>query len=246
MNEFKLEIAVFNYSSALLAEQAGADRLELCENAGEGGTTPSYGTLKQVKEKIRIPVFPIIRPRGGDFLYTEDEFAIMKSDVALCKKIGFEGVVFGMLLKDGQVNKKECKKLVELAYPMDVTFHRAFDRAADPFQALEDIIDCGFTRILTSGQVPNVNNGLPLVNKLVEAAANRITIMPGSGLRSSNILQIAEATGASEFHSSARTMAPSAMDFNSVTMNENAQSVSVDVEEIQKNKAVLLSLNKSE
>jgi len=132
-----LEIAVFNIGSALLAVEAGADRLELCENPAEGGTTPSYGTLKMAKEKINIPVFPIIRVRGGDFLYSDDEFAVMKKDIELCKQLGFEGIVIGLLNADGTVDADRTKQLTDLAYPMEVTFHRAFDRAADPLQALE-------------------------------------------------------------------------------------------------------------
>jgi copper homeostasis protein len=234
-----LEIAVFNYSSAVLAEKAGADRLELCENAGEGGTTPSYGTLRQVKENINIPVFPIVRPRGGDFLYNKDELEIIKHDINLCKQLGFEGVVFGMLLTDGTIDKDNCKRLVDLAYPMEVTFHRAFDRTVDPFKAMDDLIECGCSRILTSGQVPNVADGLDLIGKLIKAADDRIIIMPGSGLRSSNVLSIAEATGANEFHSSARTFIPSQMDFNNPNMKENSQSVSVDVDEIKSTKDIL-------
>lgn len=241
-NKFLLEIAVFNYSSALLAQRAGADRLELCENAGEGGTTPSYGTLKLMKQRINIPVFPIIRPRGGDFFYSADELDIIEHDIKLCKQLGFEGVVFGMLHKSGKVDKDNCKRLVELAYPMEVTFHRAFDRTTDPFEALEDIVECGFSRILTSGQVPNVNDGLDLLTQLVTAADQRIIVMPGSGLRSSNVLSIAQKTGATEFHSSARTLIASGMEFNNRGMNENPATVSVDENEIVQTKKILSQL----
>jgi copper homeostasis protein len=239
--KFTVEIAVFNYASAVLAQGAGADRLELCENAGEGGTTPSYGTLKLVKEKISVPVFPIIRPRGGDFLYTDDELEIMKHDIKLCKELDFEGVVFGMLLTNGKVDKENCRRLVDLAYPLEVTFHRAFDRTVDAFEALEDIIECGFTRILTSGQVPNVTNGLLLIKQLIQQANDRIIIMPGSGLRSSNVLEIAKATGANEFHSSARIATPTLMQYSNAAMGEKNQSVSVDVEEIKRTKEFILA-----
>jgi copper homeostasis protein len=231
-----LEIAVFNIESALLAASAGADRLELCENPAEGGTTPSYGTLKIVKEKISIPVFPIIRPRGGDFLYNEDEFAVMKKDVELCKELGFEGVVIGLLNEDGTVDAARTKILVDTAYPMEVTFHRAFDRAADPLTALETIIDCGCNRILTSGQVPNAWDGKELIKQLVAQANERIIIMPGSGVRSSNIKDLAEFTGAVELHSSARKNIASAMLVAKASMNEELKTVSVDVEDIQKMK----------
>jgi copper homeostasis protein len=162
-----LEIAVFNIESAIAAERAGAHRLELCENAGEGGTTPSYGTLKLVKQKVSIPVFPIIRPRGGDFLYTDTEFEVMKQDVQLCKQLGFEGVVIGLLNADGTVDTKRTKQLIDLAYPLEVTFHRAFDRTADPFEAMEQLIAIGCQRILTSGQVPDANNGQELIKQLI-------------------------------------------------------------------------------
>jgi len=133
-------------------------------NPFDGGATPSYGTLKTARAKIRIPVFPIIRPRGGDFLYTNEEFEVMQKDVLLCKELGFEGLVTGMLLKDGTIDIKRTAKLVKLAYPLEVTFHRAFDRAKDPLQSLEDVIKCGCQRILTSGQVPNAFDGKELIS----------------------------------------------------------------------------------
>lgn len=228
-----LEIAVFNIESALIAAKAGADRLELCENPGEGGTTPSYGTLKTVKEKISIPVFPIIRPRGGDFLYNEEEFEVMKKDVALCRDLGFEGVVIGLLREDGSVDTERTRELVSIAYPMEVTFHRAFDRSADPMAALEDIISCGCQRILTSGQVPNAGDALDLLKRLVDKADDRIIILPGSGVRSANARQIADYTGAKELHSSARKSIPSRMKFRNPGMNEELKNTTVDPEEIR-------------
>jgi copper homeostasis protein len=228
-----LEIAVFNFQSALLAASAGANRIELCENAHEGGTTPSYGALKLVKEKIFIPVFPMIRPRGGDFLYNDDEFIIMQKDILLCKELGYEGIVIGLLNADGTVDKKRTGQLTELAYPLDITFHRAFDRTVDAQQALEDIIDCGCTRILTSGQHPNAIDGQNLIKQLIEQADDRIIIMPGSGIRSNNIRTIADYTGATELHSSARKNMPSNMAFTQPSMNENLQQIAVDESEIQ-------------
>jgi copper homeostasis protein len=228
-----LEIAVFNFQSALLAASAGANRIELCENAHEGGTTPSYGALKLVKEKIFIPVFPMIRPRGGYFLYNDDEFIIMQKDILLCKELGYEGIVIGLLNADGTVDKKRTGQLTELAYPLDITFHRAFDRTVDAQQALEDIIDCGCTRILTSGQHPNAIDGQNLIKQLIEQADDRIIIMPGSGIRSNNIRTIADYTGATELHSSARKNMPSNMAFTQPSMNENLQQIAVDESEIQ-------------
>jgi copper homeostasis protein len=234
-----LEIAVFNKQSAILAAQSGADRIELCENPYDGGTTPSYGTLITVSEKITIPVFPIIRARGGDFFYTDDEFSAMQKDVLLCKQLGFEGVVIGLLNKKAGIDTERTKRLVELAYPLEVTFHRAFDRTKDAFQSLEDIIECGCQRILTSGKVPDAYDGKDLIKKLVEQADDRIIIMPGSGVRSSNIKQLADYTGATELHSSARKNIGSAMEFINEGMQENLQNISVDADEIKKMKIEL-------
>jgi copper homeostasis protein len=228
-----LEIAVFNIQSAILAANARADRIELCENPFDGGTTPSYGTLKIAREKINIPVFPIIRPRGGDFLYSNEEYEVMKKDVLLCKELGFEGLVTGMLLQDGSIDIKRTVKLVKLAYPLEVTFHRAFDRAKDPLQSLEDIIKCGCQRILTSGQVPNAFDGKELIKQMVDQSADRIIIMPGSGVRAGNIKELATYTGAAEFHSSARKNIPSATQFQVLSMKEVLENISVDVTEVK-------------
>ena len=204
MRKFILEVIGFTIEGCITAQNAGADRIELCDSPADGGTTPSYGFIKAAREKLHIDMFPIIRPRGGDFFYSDDEFEIMKTDVRLCKESGCDGVVTGMLTRDGKVDKKRTSSLVDLAYPLGVTFHRAFDRTADPFQALEDIIDTGCERVLTSGQQPNALDGAGLIKQLIEKADDRIIIMPGSGIRSANIVQVAENTGATEFHSSAR------------------------------------------
>ena len=233
MSKVTLEIAVFSVQSALDAIQAGAHRIELCENPNEGGTTPSYGSLLAMSKQQTVPVFPIIRPRGGDFLYTEMEFQIMKQDVIVAKELGFKGVVIGLLNSDGRIDKIRTAELVSLAKPMQVTFHRAFDRCVDPIQGLEDIIETGCHRILTSGQVPNVANALPLIKQLVEQANGRIVIMPGSGVRANNINEILQQTGVVEIHSSARQNNPSKMEFNVVSMNENLQSIGVDIDEIK-------------
>ena len=237
---FLLEIACFDVTSAIKAAGAGADRIELCDNAAEGGTTPSYGILKSIKEAITtIPVFPIIRPRGGDFLYSEEEYKTMLYDVQACKDLGFSGVVLGLLTNMGTVDIKRTEQLVKAAGNMQVTFHRAFDRTANPFNALEAIIYCGCKRILTSGQVPNAYNGKDLIKELTEQAENRIIIMPGSGVRSSNIAELATYTGATELHSSARKMQPSAMLFTKESMKETLDCVSVDEAEIRKMKMAL-------
>ena len=232
--KFKLEVIGFTIESCLIAQAAGAHRIELCDNPSEGGTTPSYGFIKAAREKLTIELYPIIRPRGGDFLYSETEFEIMKADVQICKNLGCNGVVIGILLADGEVDKERCKQLVDIAYPMGVTFHRAFDRTADPFKALEDIISIGCERILTSGQKPSVNEGMQLLTDLVQQANERIIIMPGSGVRADNILVLANKTNALEFHTSARISTNSKMEFINENMNEQLASVATDGNEIKK------------
>lgn len=231
---FKLEVIGFSLDACVKAQAAGVHRIELCDNAGEGGTTPSYGFLKAAREILQIDLYPMIRPRGGDFLYSDAEFEAMKTDIGLCKQLGCDGVVFGILLPDGRIDKQRMSALVELAYPMGVTIHRAFDRSNDPFQALEDVIDTGCERILTSGQQPNVMDGSGLIAELIRKADDRIIIMPGSGLKSGNVRELAEKTGATEFHTSARTDTDSRMEYKNAAMQENLRSVSVDEEEIKK------------
>jgi len=234
MSKIKLEIAVFSVEAALAAIEAGADRIEFCENPLEGGTTPSFGSLSTLITLTSKPVFPIIRPRGGDFLYTKNEFKVMRSDILMARKLDYPGIVIGLLNADGSIDVERTKRLVDLASPMEVTFHRAFDRCKDPFKALEDIISTGCKRILTSGQVPNAADAIPLLKKLVEQAGDRIIIMPGSGVRSNNIKEIMQATGAKEIHSSARKMLPTQMLYFKATMQEELLSTGVDADEIKK------------
>lgn len=229
-----LEVIGFTIESCIAAQAAGAHRIELCDNPAEGGTTPSYGFIKAAREKLTIELYPIIRPRGGDFLYSDGEFSMMQTDISLCKALGCDGVVIGILNKDGTVDKKRCKKLVDLAYPMGVTFHRAFDRTNDASKALEDIIEIGCERILTSGRVPNALDGAPAITALIKQAEDRIIIMPGSGIRSENIVALAEQTGAAEFHTSARMMMDSTMQYKNENMHEQLRSVTLDVEEVKK------------
>ncbi len=235
----KLEIAVFSVEAALEAIKAGAHRIEFCENPLEGGTTPSFGSLATLIALTSKAIFPIIRPRGGDFFYTEYEFNSMRSDILMARKLNYPGIVLGLLNADGTIDTARTKRLVDLASPMEVTFHRAFDRCKDPFKALEDIIATGCKRILTSGQVPNAADALPLLKKLIEQAGDRIIIMPGSGVRSNNIKEIITATGAKEIHSSARKMQASQMQYTKDSMQENLQATGVDTEEIKKMLSVL-------
>ena len=208
-----IEIATSDFLTTKSAVEGGADRIELCVNLTEGGTTPSYAHIKKCREAFDIALFPIIRPRGGDFLYTKDEFEIMKNDIKLCNELGCEGIVIGLLNMDGTIDMTRTSELIEHAYPMDVTFHRAFDRCKDPFAALEELIEIGCQRILTSGQKPTVSEGVDLIAALNRKADDRIVIMPGSGVRKENIKMLADKTGCVEFHSSLRGKAKSPMQF---------------------------------
>lgn len=201
----KLEIACFNAESAIIAQQNGADRIELCAQMEVGGTTPEFEIVQELREKLSIDMYVMIRPRGGNFVYNEAEFFQMKSAVSALKKYDVDGFVFGILDENNQVNIKQNSELVELAKPCPCTFHRAFDEVQDAFQSLEEIISCGFKAILTSGQQPNVTEGTSRLEELVKAAGNRITIMPGGGLRSTNIERIQQETKAFFYHSSAIT-----------------------------------------
>jgi len=239
---FKLEVIGFNIESCTLAQAAGASRIELCDNPGEGGTTPSYGFIKAAREKLQIYLYPIIRPRGGDFLYTDEEFEIMKTDVMTCKELCCDGVVIGMLNADGTVDTERCRQLVALAYPLGVTFHRAFDRVNNASLALEDIIEMGCERILTSGLHPTAMEGAGIIADLIKQADERIIIMPGSGVRSDNIIELANKTGAVEFHSSARVGIDSKMKYSNTAMNEKLQTISIDVNEVKKMASLIANL----
>ena len=223
---FIIEIATSDFLTTKSAVEGGADRIELCANLAEGGTTPSYAHIKKCREAFSIPLFPIIRPRGGDFLYTKDEFEIMKNDIKLCKELGCEGIVIGLLNMDGTIDMTRTSELIELAYPLEVTFHRAFDRCKDPFAALEELIEIGCQRILTSGQKPTVSEGVDLIAELNRKADDRIIILPGSGVRKDNIKMLAEKTGCIEFHSSLRGKAKSPMQFIHPAFADSAESYS--------------------
>ena len=201
----KIEIACFNVESALIAQKAGADRVELCEDISVGGTTPTIETIQQARENLTIDLYVMIRPRGGNFVYSEAELEQMKSEIETIKKIGVNGFVFGILKDDKTINFEQNKVLMELAKPFPCTFHRAFDAVSNYEKALEDVISCGFSTILTSGTFPNVMEGKEVLKQLVIQAKNRIEIMPGGGLRSTNISELNEMVKANWYHSSAIT-----------------------------------------
>lgn len=200
----KIEVVVYNIESALEAQRGGADRIELCDNPGEGGTTPSVGIIEQVRKNLRIEVYVMIRPRGGDFVYTNLEVEAMMRDIDLCKELKIEGVVFGMLNENGRIDQERCKKLIEHARPLKVTCHRAFDMTRDAFEALEDCVEAGFDRILTSGRLPSAIDGADLIHQLVDRAKNRIIIVPGGGINEQNVVELIRETGVSEIHFSAK------------------------------------------
>lgn len=221
-----IEIATTDFTTTKSAVEGGADRIELCAALTEGGTTPSFGTIKKCREVFNAQLFPIIRPRSGDFLYSNEEYEMMINDVKLCKAVGCDGVVVGLLNKDGSIDVKRTSKLIELSYPLEVTFHRAFDRCQDPFEALEQLIEMGCRRLLTSGQQPAALQGIDLITQLIKAADERIIIMPGSGVRKENIKELAEKTGAKEFHSSLREKQKSKMDFIHPSFEASEESYS--------------------
>ena len=213
MHNFIIEACVDSIESAVNAQEGGAARVELCDNILEGGTTPGFGTIAMAREKLDIGLFVMIRPRAGDFLYSNTEFEAMMKDIGMARELGADGVVFGVLKADGSIDVERNKALKELASPLKTTFHRAFDLCADPWQSLEDIISIGIDRILTSGQAPSAPQGLDLIHKLVKKAAGRVVIMPGGGVNEDNIICIRDKTGTSEFHVSLREELISRMSF---------------------------------
>lgn len=214
-----MEVCANSLESALAAQKGGAIRVELCDNLPEGGTTPSYAQIALAKELLSIKVYPIIRPRGGDFLYTDLEFNLMKTDIKTCKALNCDGIVIGILKADGSIDIERCAELIELASPMPVTFHRAFDMSYDLEASLEAIISLGCERILTSGGASSAINGAEMIAKLIKQAAGRIVIMPGAGINTENIMKLIKITGASEFHATAKHAIKSNMIFRNPRLN---------------------------
>ncbi len=210
---YQLEICANSVTSAIVAQQAGADRIELCTNLYEGGTTPSYGQIKWCVDNLTIPIWPLIRPRGGDFLYADAEFETILNDITFCKKIGCDGIVTGILLANGSIDKERCAKLIAAAQPMPVAFHRAFDMTNDLASSLEDLITLGFVRVLTSGGKASAHSGAKEIASLITQAKDRIEIMPGAGINAENIAEIAAITQAKCFHTTAKAPAKSNMQF---------------------------------
>lgn len=228
----KIEICANSVESAIKAQEGGAYRVELCAGIPEGGTTPPFGDMRMARQMLhQTKLHVIIRPRGGDFLYSPLEQEIMLHDIKVARQLGADGVVFGCLTAEGDVDMAAMKKLMNAVGDMNVTFHRAFDMCKDPFKALEQIIELGCTRILTSGQESNAVKGIPLLKELVKQADGRIIIMPGCGVNPGNIKQIAEETNATEFHFSGRSSYESDMIFRNPKVSMGG---TVKIEEYQR------------
>ncbi len=206
-----LEIAANSVASALAAQEGGAGRVELCTTLELGGLTPSHAQIALARERLRIPLYVLIRPRAGDFLYSDLECETMLRDIETCATLGCDGVVLGVLDADGNVDIARCRALIAAAGKLGVTFHRAFDLTRDPLTALNDLIELGCERVLTSGAQTSALEGAPLIRQLVEWSAGRIVVMPGAGVDAGNIGQLREMTGAGEFHASAKRQHPSGM-----------------------------------
>lgn len=217
--EFKLEICVDSVESAINAQSAGADRIEFCDNLIEGGTTPGYGAIISARNNLSIKLHVIIRPRGGDFLYSDLEYDIMRRDIEICGESGVDGIVAGILLPGGNIDVDRTAKLFEFAYPMSATFHRAFDMCGDPVQGLEDIIATGASHLLTSGLKNRAQDGIELLRQLIIQAGDRITIIPGGGIDETNAALIMTATKAKEIHLTGRKAVDSEMIFRRQGIN---------------------------
>ncbi len=194
------EVCVDSAEAAMAAEVGGAHRVELCSDLLEGGLTPSLGTLRVARERLRIGIMAMVRPRGGDFCYTDTEFAVMREDLRAAREAGVNGVVFGILNPNGTVDRERTAELAALARPLPVTFHRAFDVTRDPFEALDALVELGVERVLTSGQEPSALEGLDVIAKLVKRAAGRIIVMPGGGVTERTVARVAAGSGAGEIH----------------------------------------------
>ena len=227
------EVCAFNIQSAIIAERAGAARVELCDNPVEGGTTPSYGTIIETREKITIDLYPIIRPRSGNYFYDEEEYAIIRRDIMICRDLGCDGISVGTQKINGDIDTEMLKRIVEWAGPLGVTCNRAFDCPPDPFKALEDIISCGCERILTSGQRSAAPDAGELLGKLVKAAGNRIIIMPGAGIKSNNIKKLVQESNATDYHGSARKIAANPVTFINKEVSDYGNVYITDEQEVR-------------
>ncbi|GHT77696.1 copper homeostasis protein CutC [Bacteroidia bacterium] len=236
-----LEICTDSFAGAQIAQIAGAHRIELCTGLSEGGMTPSSALISKVRENMAIPVYILIRPRSGDFLYSHAEFEIMKTDIHHCGQCGCDGVVIGMLLPDGQVDIEHCRELVQIAqaYSMGVTFHRAFDRSNDLFHALEEVIHTGCERILTSGGYNTAIEGVEVLRQLIKQAGKRIIIMPGAGVTPENAETLIQTTGLRELHGTFRSFYPSKMQYRNEKLGHRESEYTTGLPDAEKIKKIL-------
>ena len=210
----KIEICLDSVESVIIAERAGADRVELCSDLFEGGLTPTVGTFLLAKERTNIPINVMIRPRGGDFCYSDIEFEVMKKEAMFFKENGADALVFGILTPDGEIDKIRTKELIDIARPLPVTFHRAFDMTRDAFRSLDTLLSLGVDRVLTSGLEATVLEGADTLRTLVERAGERMIVMPGSGINERNFNKIKNLIGAKEYHMGLSSSIPSKMTFH--------------------------------
>ena len=240
-----LEVCVDSVCNAVVAQSAGAHRVEFCANLSEGGTTPSPAQIEIARKRLHIRLYVIIRPRGGDFLYNETEFEIMKSDIHFCGKIGCDGVVIGMLRPDGTIDRERTGELVRIAegYGMGVTFHRAFDRCADGFEAMETAIELGCERILTSGGYDTAIEGAEIIRKLIEKAGERIIIMPGAGITPENVKELIQKTGAKELHGTFRSRFASPMLYRNEKLSRADEEYGLLLTDAEKIKRIITKIN---
>lgn len=231
-----LEICASNYQSAINAQNAGAHRIELCSELAVGGITPSYGLIKQTLKNLTIPVFVLIRPRSGNFTYSDEDFEIMKEDIQICKALGCKGIVSGILNLDNTIDIERTKELIELSKPMAFTFHRGFDWTPNPFEALHILMELKVDRVLTSGQAPSAEKGILILQQLKELADDKLTILPGSGINPKNIL-IFKGAGFKEVHCSSVLMpqvkAMAALPMNTPNFLNDGQEMASNIEIIK-------------
>lgn len=238
-----LEIAANSVASALAAQTGGAGRVELCSGLELGGLTPSHAIIAMVREQLRIPLYVLIRPRAGDFLYDDDECEAMRRDIETCVALGCDGVVLGVLDADGDVDMERCYGLIAAAGHLGVTFHRAFDLVRDPHRALDDVIALGCERVLTSGGAANALAGASVIEGLAKQAGERIVVMAGAGIRSANLADVAKLTQAHDFHGSARAVLRSAMRYLTPALLDLAPDIEqTSVDEVRAMKRQLAAL----
>ncbi|HEV7330297.1 MAG TPA: copper homeostasis protein CutC [Flavisolibacter sp.] len=229
-----LEVCAFTIQSCRIAQRAGAVRVELCDNPVEGGTTPSWGAIRQVRETVDIQLYPIIRPRSGNYFYDDEEWEIIRHDIEACKELRCNGISIGAATIDAVIDTERMKRIVELAYPMRVTCNRVFDGTPDLYQALEDLVACGCERVLTSGGKTSAPDAGDVLAKLVAQAAGRISIMPGAGINSGNLTRLRAECGAAEYHASARKAAPNPLTYINTAVTDYGAVYIADEDEVRR------------